>query len=84
MTRIHPSSLVVLFSIPLMLVYMWHLDQFNSTWLEKKETFAFASRKPIFHEQQVRKKQPKKKRSRKPKPVEEKDELGKNKLKPRV
>jgi len=37
MTRIHPSSLAVLSSIPLMLVYMWHLDEFNSTWMERKK-----------------------------------------------
>jgi hypothetical protein len=49
----------------------------------KKEAFDFASRKPIFYEKQVRKKQPKKKRYRKPKPIEEKEELDKNKPKPR-
>jgi len=49
----------------------------------KKETYAFASGKPIFYERQVRKKQPKNKRSRKPKPMEEMEELGKNKPKPR-
>jgi len=48
----------------------------------KKETFAFASGKPIFYEKKVRKKQPKKKRPRKPKPIEEKKELDKNKPKP--
>ena len=49
----------------------------------RKETFAFASGKPIFYEKQERKKQPKKRRTRKPKPFEEKEEPGKNKPKPR-
>ena len=42
----------------------------------RKETFAFASRKPVLHEKQERKKQPKKRRTRKPKPIEEKEEPG--------
>jgi len=49
----------------------------------RKETFDFASRKPILYEKQERKKQPKKRRTRKPKPIEEKEEPGKNKPKPR-
>ena len=49
----------------------------------KKETFAFASRKPVFDEKQLRKKQLKKKKARKPKKTEEKEEPGKNKPKPR-
>jgi hypothetical protein len=49
----------------------------------KKETFAFTPEKPIFDEKQVRKKQPKKKGSKKPKPTEETEEPGKNKPKPR-
>ena len=49
-------------------------------WKERK--FAFASGKPIFYEKKVRKKQPKKKISRKLKPIEEKEELDKNKPKP--
>ena len=48
----------------------------------RKETFGFASRKPVFYEKQERKKQPKKRRTRKPKPIEEKEEPGKNKPKP--
>ena len=36
----------------------------------RKETFAFASRKPVFYEKQERKKQPKKRRTRKPKLIE--------------
>jgi hypothetical protein len=40
----------------------------------KKETFAFAPRKPIFDEKHVRKKKSKKKKARKPKPTEEKEE----------
>ena len=49
----------------------------------RKETFAFASGKPVFYEKQERKKQPKKGRTRKPKPIEEKEEPSKNKPKPR-
>ena len=49
----------------------------------RKETFAFASGKPIFYEKQGRKKQPKKRRPRKPRPIEDKEEPGKNKPKPR-
>jgi hypothetical protein len=37
----------------------------------KKEPLPFTPKKPIFDEKQVRKKQPKKKGSRKPKPTEE-------------
>ena len=47
----------------------------------RKETFGFASRKPVFYEKQEQKKQPKKRRTRKPKPIEEKEEPGKNKPK---
>ena len=47
----------------------------------RKETFAFASGKPIFYEKQERKKQPKKRRTKKLKPIEEKEEPGKNKPK---
>ena len=58
-----------------------------SRWIQfhldgKKETFAFASGKPIFYEKQEWKKQSKKRRTRKPKPIEEKEELGKNNPKP--
>ena len=48
----------------------------------RKETFAFASGKPIFYEKQEQKKQPKKRRHRKPRPIEEKEEPSKNKPKP--
>ena len=48
----------------------------------RKETFGFASRKPVFYEKQERKKQPKKRRTRKPRTIEEKEEPGKNKPKP--
>ena len=41
----------------------------------KKETFAFASGKPIFYEKQEWKKQSKKRRTRKPKSIEEKEVL---------
>ena len=37
MIGMHPSSLVVLSSIPLILVYMWLLDEFNSTQMEGKK-----------------------------------------------
>jgi hypothetical protein len=49
----------------------------------KKEPLPFTPKKPIFDEKQVRKKQPKKKGSKKPKPTEETEEPGKNKPKPR-
>jgi len=48
----------------------------------RKETFAFASGKPVLYEKQERKKQPKKRRTRKPKPIE-KEQPSKNKPKPR-
>ena len=49
--------------------------------MEGKKIFAFVSGKPIFYEKQERKKQPKKRRTRKP--IEEKEVPDKNKPKPR-
>ena len=48
MIGMHPSSLVVLSSIPLMLVYMWHLDAFNSTQMEGKKPLLLPLENPSF------------------------------------